>query len=151
MVQVCVAFGANLGDAKGAVLQAIADVGGLANTQLFKASALYASAPVEAIGPQFINAVALYNTDLPPLDLLDALQRLENTAGRERPYLHAPRTLDLDMIWYGDLTLQSPRLTLPHPRWQQRAFVLLPLAEICPELVKNEWLEQVKAQEIARL
>jgi len=151
LVQVCVAFGANLGDAKGAVLQAISDVGSLANTQLLKASALYASAPVEAIGPQFINAVALYNTDLPPLDLLDALQRLENTAGRERPYLHAPRTLDLDMIWYGDLTLQSPRLTLPHPRWQQRAFVLVPLAEICPELVKTEWLEQVKAQEIARL
>ena len=145
------AFGANLGDAKGAVLQAIADVGGLASTQLLKASVLYASAPVEAIGPQFINAVALYNTELPPLDLLDALQRLENTAGRERPYLHAPRTLDLDMIWYGDLTLQSPRLTLPHPRWQQRAFVLVPLAEICPELVKTEWLEQVKAQEIARL
>ena len=151
MVQVCVAFGANLGDAKGAVLQAIADVGGLASTQLLKASVLYASAPVEAIGPQFINAVALYNTELPPLDLLDALQRLENTAGRERPYLHAPRTLDLDMIWYGDLRLQSPRLTLPHPRWQQRAFVLVPLAEICPELVKTEWLEQVKAQEIARL
>ena len=145
------AFGANLGDAKGAVLQAIADVGGLASTQLLQASALYASAPVEAIGPQFINAVALYNTDLPPLDLLDALQRLENTAGRERPYLHAPRTLDLDMIWYGDLTLHSHRLTLPHPRWQQRAFVLVPLAEICPELVKTEWLEQVKAQEIARL
>ena len=145
------AFGANLGDAEGAVLQAISDVGGLTSTQLLKASALYASAPVEAIGPQFINAVALYNTDLPPLDLLDALQRLENTAGRERPYLHAPRTLDLDMIWYGDLTLQSPRLTLPHPRWQQRAFVLVPLAEICPELVKTEWLEQVKAQEIARL
>jgi 2-amino-4-hydroxy-6-hydroxymethyldihydropteridine diphosphokinase len=146
-----VAFGANLGDAEGAVLQAISDVGGLTSTQLLKASALYASAPVEAIGPQFINAVALYNTDLPPLDLLDALQRLENTAGRERPYLHAPRTLDLDMIWYGDLTLHSPRLTLPHPRWQQRAFVLVPLAEICPELVKNEWLEQVKAQEIALL
>ena len=145
------AFGANLGDAKGAVLQAITDVGGLASTQLLKASALYASAPVEATGPEFINAVALYNTDLPPLDLLDALQRLENEAGRERPYFHAPRTLDLDMIWYGDLMLSSPRLTLPHPRWQQRAFVLVPLAEICPELVKTQWLKQVSAQEIARL
>ena len=151
MVQVCVAFGANLGDAKGAVLQAITDVGGLASTQLLKASALYTSAPVEATGPEFINAVALYNTDLPPLDLLDALQRLENEAGRERPYFHAPRTLDLDMIWYGDLMLSSPRLTLPHPRWQQRAFVLVPLAEICPELVKTQWLKQVSAQEIARL
>ena len=151
MVQVCVGFGANLGDAKGAVLKAMADVGGLASTQLLKASALYTSAPVEATGPEFINAVALYNTDLQPLDLLDALQRLENEAGRERLYFHAPRTLDLDMIWYGDLTLSSPRLTLPHPRWQQRAFVLVPLAEISPELVKTHWLEQVSAQEIARL
>ena len=82
---------------------------------------------------------------------LDALQRLENEAGRERPYFHAPRTLDLDMIWYGDLMLSSPRLTLPHPRWQQRAFVLVPLAEIFPELVKTQWLEQVSAQEIKRL
>ena len=151
MVQVCVGFGANLGEANAAVLKAMVDVGGLASTQFLKASSLYASAPIDATGPEFINAVALYNTDLQPLDLLDALQRLENEAGRERPYFHAPRTLDLDMIWYGDLTLSSPRLTLPHPRWQQRAFVLVPLAEICPELVKTEWLDQVSAQEIARL
>ncbi len=123
MVQVCVAFGANLGEAQATVLQAIQDVGALAYTQLVKASSLYASAPHEATGPEFVNAVAMYDTDLPPLELLDALQNLETIAGRERSFLNAPRTLDLDIIFYGDVALDSPRLTLPHPRWQERAFV----------------------------
>jgi 2-amino-4-hydroxy-6-hydroxymethyldihydropteridine diphosphokinase len=130
-----VAFGANLGEAQATVLHAILDVGALATSQLVKASSLYASAPHEAAGPEFVNAVAMYDTDLPPLALLDALQNLEKTAGRERPYLNAPRTLDLDIIFYGDIALDSPRLTLPHPRWQKRAFVLVPLAEISPGFV----------------
>ena len=145
------AFGANLGDARAAVLQAIQDVGALATTQLQKASSLYASAPHEATGPEFVNAVAIYNTSLPQLDLLDSLQNLENKAGRERPFPNAPRTLDLDLIWYDDLVLDSPRLTLPHPRWRERAFVLVPLAEICPDRVKVDWLNQVSDQEIVRL
>jgi 2-amino-4-hydroxy-6-hydroxymethyldihydropteridine diphosphokinase len=151
LVQVCVAFGANLGDARAAVLQAIQDVGALAMTQLQQASSLYASAPFEATGPEFVNAVAIYSTNLPPLDLLDDLQNLENKAGRERPFPNAPRTLDLDLIWYDKVELDSPRLTLPHPRWRERAFVLVPLAEICPDLVKADWLKQVAEQEIARL
>ena len=151
MVQVCVAFGANLGDARATVLQAIQDVGALATTQLQKASSLYASAPYEATGPEFVNAVAIYSTNLLPLDLLDSLQNLENKAGRERPFPNAPRTLDLDLIWYDDLVLDSPRLTLPHPRWRERAFVLVPLAEICPDRVKVDWLNQVSDQEIVRL
>lgn len=151
MARVCVAFGANLGDARATVLQAIQDVGALATTQLQKASSLYASAPFEATGPEFVNAVAIYSTNLLPLDLLDALQNLENRAGRERPFPNAPRTLDLDLIWYDDLVLDSPRLTLPHPRWRERAFVLVPLAEICPDQVKAEWLMQVTEQEIVRL
>ena len=151
MVQVCVAFGANLGDAQATVLQAIQDVGALATTQLKKASALYASAPYEASGPEFVNAVAIYETDLPPLELLDALQNLENIAGRERPFANAPRTLDLDIIFYGDVALNTPRLTVPHPRWQERAFVLKPLAEILPDLVKDVWLKKVSDQEIYRL
>ena len=145
------AFGANLGDAQATVLQAIQDVGALASTQLQKASSLYASAPLEATGPEFVNAVAIYSTNLPPLDLLDALQNLENKAGRERPFPNAPRTLDLDLIWYDNVELDSPRLTLPHPRWRERAFVLVPLAEISPELVKADWLKQVAEQEIVRL
>lgn len=151
MVQVCVAFGANLGEAQATVLQAIQDVGALASTQLVKASSLYASAPHEATGPEFVNAVAMYDTDLPPLELLDALQNLEKTAGRERPYLNAPRTLDLDIIFYGDVALDSPRLTLPHPRWQKRAFVLVPLAEISPEKVSPASLENVANQPIRRV
>lgn len=151
MARVCVAFGANLGDARATVLQAIQDVGALTTTQLQKASSLYASAPHEATGPEFVNAVAIYSTNLPPLDLLDALQNLENRAGRERPYPNAPRTLDLDLIWYDNVELDSSRLTLPHPRWRERAFVLVPLAEISPELVKADWLKQVAEQEIVRL
>ena len=151
MVQVCVAFGANLGDAQATVLQAIQDVAALANTQLQIASSLYASAPHEAIGPEFINAVAMYNTDLPPLELLDALQNLETIAGRERSFLNAPRTLDLDIIFYGDIALDSPRLTLPHPRWQERAFVLVPLAEISPDKVSPALLSSVANQSVRRI
>ena len=145
------AFGANLGEAQATVLQAIQDVGALANTQLQIASYLYASAPYEAIGPEFVNAVAMYDTDLPPLELLDALQNLETIAGRERPFLNAPRTLDLDIIFYGDVALDSTRLTLPHPRWQERAFVLVPLAEISPEKVSPALLSSVANQPIRRI
>ncbi|MFZ4472927.1 MAG: 2-amino-4-hydroxy-6-hydroxymethyldihydropteridine diphosphokinase [Limnohabitans sp.] len=151
MVQVCVAFGANLGEAQATVLQAIQDVGALATSQLVKASSLYASAPHEAAGPEFVNAVAIYDTELPPLALLDALQNLEKTAGRERPYLNAPRTLDLDIIFYGDIALDSPRLTLPHPRWQKRAFVLVPLAEISPDKVSPALLSSVANQSVRRI
>jgi 2-amino-4-hydroxy-6-hydroxymethyldihydropteridine diphosphokinase len=146
-----VAFGANLGEAQATVLHAILDVGALATSQLVKASSLYASAPHEAAGPEFVNAVAMYDTDLPPLALLDALQNLEKTAGRERPYLNAPRTLDLDIIFYGDIALDSPRLTLPHPRWQKRAFVLVPLAEISPDKVSLALLSSVANQSVRRI
>ncbi len=145
------AFGANLGDAQATVLQAIQDVGALATTQLKKASALYASAPYEASGPEFVNAVAIYETGLQPLELLDALQNLENIAGRERPFANAPRTLDLDIIFYGDVALDTPRLTVPHPRWQERAFVLVPLAQISPEKVSPTSLEKVAHQPIRRV
>ena len=151
MVQVCVAFGANLGDARATVLRAIQEVGALPATQLQIASSLYASAPHEAEGPEFVNAVAMYATDLPPVELLDALQNLENLAGRERPFPNAPRTLDLDIIFYGDLALETPRLTLPHPRWQERAFVLVPLLEISADKVPTDSLVSVADQPIRRI
>ena len=93
----------------------------------------------------------MYDTDLPPFELLDALQNLENLAGRERPFPNAPRTLDLDIVFYGDLVLATPRLTLPHPRWQERAFVLVPLLEISADKVSTDSLVSVADQPIRRI
>ena len=84
-------------------------------------------------------------------NLLDALQALEHQAGRLRPYMHAPRTLDLDLLFYGDAQMHSPRLMLPHPRWRDRAFVLYPLADVAPERVSDEDLTRVAGQAIERL
>ena len=150
-VMACVALGANLGDAVATVQQALRDVAGLPETQLIKASSLYRSAPYEAQGPDFINAVALVQTQLSPLELLHALQALELQSGRERPYKNAPRTLDLDLIFYGDVVLVTPELTLPHPRWHERAFVLHPLAEVWPERVSAAQLAAVQDQTIKLL
>jgi 2-amino-4-hydroxy-6-hydroxymethyldihydropteridine diphosphokinase len=147
----CLALGANLGDAVATVQQALRDVAALPETQLFKASSLYRSAPYEAQGPDFINAVALVHTQLNPLDLLHALQALELQSGRERLYKNAPRTLDLDIIFYADVVLATPELTLPHPRWHERAFVLKPLAEVWPERVSAPQLLAVQGQAIQRI
>lgn len=147
----CVALGANLGDPVATVQQALRDVAALPETQLFKASALYRSAPYEAQGPDFINAVALLHTQLSPLALLHALQALELASGRKRPFKNAPRTLDLDIIFFGDVSLDTPELALPHPRWHERAFVLLPLAEVWPERVSPAQLAAVQSQAIERI
>lgn len=150
-VEACIALGANLGDAQAAVRQALQDLGTLSSTRVLRASSLYRSAPLQAQGPDFINAVALVQTGLTAPDLLDALQDLEALAGRERPYVNAPRTLDLDLLWYGQGRIASPRLTLPHPRMAERAFVLLPLAEIAPQCVTEAQLSHVSGQTISRL
>lgn len=148
---VFIALGANLGDASATVRQALEDLETLPDTQVLKASSLYRSAPVEASGPDFVNAVAQLSTRLAPLDLLAALQRLERAAGRERAWRNAPRTLDLDILLYGDIEIDSPALSLPHPRMNARAFVLLPLAEIAPERVSAADLQAVQDQAITRL
>jgi 2-amino-4-hydroxy-6-hydroxymethyldihydropteridine diphosphokinase len=106
---------------------------------------------VDSSGPDYINAVAELRTGLAPHALLTALQGLEQAAGRERPWRNAPRTLDLDLLLYDELTLDEPRLTLPHPRMAQRAFVLLPLAEIAPARVTAAQLQAVADQAISRL
>ena len=146
-----IALGANLGDALATVRQALADLGHLPQTQLAAASRLYRTAPHEALGPDFINAVARLETRLTAPELLDALQALENAAGRERPYLNAPRTLDLDILLYGDAQIDSPRLTIPHPRMLGRAFVLRPLADVAPDKVSAEALQAVQTQAIQPL
>lgn len=146
-----VGLGANLGDAPAAVTQALRDLGRLPQTQLARASSLYRSAPVDAAGPDYVNAVAELHTALSPHELLAELQRLEQAAGRERPWRNAPRTLDLDLLLYDDVQLDSPELTIPHPRMHERAFVLVPLAEIAPVRVSAAQLQSVEKQSICRL
>jgi 2-amino-4-hydroxy-6-hydroxymethyldihydropteridine diphosphokinase len=147
-VMACVALGANLGDARQAVLQAYEALDNLPGTRLTGRSRLYRSAPHEAQGPDFVNAVAQLFTSLSAPGLLEALQALEAQAGRERPYVNAPRTLDLDLIFYGQSRIDSPRLQLPHPRWRERAFVLWPLADVWPDQVSAEDLARVADQPI---
>jgi len=146
-----VAIGANLGDARETVRRAMDDLDRLPRTRVSARSSLYRSAPVDAGGPDFVNAVVALQTELDPHALLAELQRLEAGAGRERPYRNAPRTLDLDLLRHGDAVLDTPQLSLPHPRMAERAFVLLPLAEIAPEQVTSQQLAQVAAQRIERL
>ncbi len=149
-----VGIGANLGDARATVRAAIERLRPLG---LLRASSLYRSAPVDAQGPAFINAVAELESPLPPQALLAALQSLEAEFGRERPYRHAPRTLDLDLLLHGDTVLQTPMLTLPHPRLHLRAFVLRPLLELVPALrapglgLMAEHLPATAGQAIERL
>ncbi|WP_399680824.1 2-amino-4-hydroxy-6-hydroxymethyldihydropteridine diphosphokinase [Xenophilus sp.] len=146
-----VGIGANLGDARAAVQQAMDALAALPGTREAARSSLWRSAPVEASGPDFINAVVALDTTLAPLELLAQMQRIESGAGRERPYRNAPRTLDLDLLLHGDARLDTPALVLPHPRMFQRAFVLRPLAEIAPEQVSASQLAAVAGQRIERL
>jgi len=151
MVEAFVALGANLGDAQATVRWAMDQLAKLPETTLLMRSSLYCSAPVDAVGPDFINAVVSLSTALTAPDLLGALQHLEQQAGRQRPYYHAPRTLDLDLLTYGDGRVNSPKLTLPHPRMHQRAFVLMPLAEIAPTRVNPAQWQAVAAQRLVCL
>ena len=141
-----IGLGANLGDARLALQKAVQSIDALPQTRVLRVSSLYGSAPVDASGPDYLNAVAEISTSLPPLALLDALQTIELDAGRERPYRNAPRTLDLDIVRFGDLTMNTERLTLPHPRWNERAFVLLPMAELLGEQVMAALTDRQKAQ-----
>lgn len=146
-----IALGGNLGDAQAAVRSAIDQVAALPQTRLLARSSLYRSAPVDASGPDFVNAVMAVQTRLNAHELLLELQHIETLAGRERPYFNAPRTLDLDLLFYGQASIDSPQLVVPHPRMVQRAFVLWPLAEIAPERVSAAQLATVAAQRIERL
>ena len=133
-----VGLGANLGDARAVLRDALDALRALSLPGGFAASSMWGSAPVDSHGPDYVNAVARLRTALAPHALLDALQAIEQRFGRERPYRNAPRTLDLDLLLYGvagedgGLALADARLTLPHPRAAQRAFVLAPLVELWP-------------------
>jgi 2-amino-4-hydroxy-6-hydroxymethyldihydropteridine diphosphokinase len=152
-----VGIGANLGDARANVLDAIARLSRLGGSTLLHTSSLYRSAPIDSSGDDYINAVACLDTSLDAHDLLAALQDIEQAHGRERPYHNAPRTLDLDLLLYGAEIIASPVLSVPHPRLHQRAFVLTPLLEIAPEVLipglgpARDFAAQVADQAISRV
>ncbi len=153
-----IALGANLGDPAATVNAAFAALDQLPQSRLLAKSALYRTAPVGiADQPEFVNAAALIDTTLAPEALLDALLGIEQAFGRVRAERNGPRTLDLDILLYDDLTLATPRLTLPHPRLHLRAFVLQPLADLAPDLAipgrgrLAAWLPAVANQGICRL
>jgi 2-amino-4-hydroxy-6-hydroxymethyldihydropteridine diphosphokinase len=146
-----IGLGANLGDAPQAVQEAMQAIAKFAHCRLHAASPLYRSAPVDSSGPDYFNAVLQIATRLSAPELLAHMHQLERGAGRERPYRNAPRTLDLDLLLYGAGHIDSPALTVPHPRMRQRAFVLRPLADIAPALVSWQELQAVSDQVIEKV
>ncbi len=145
---VAIGLGANLGDLDHALRDAVQAIAGLPQTTLVSVSSLYRSAPIDAGGPDYLNAVALVRTQMQPLPFLQALQAIEQAAGRQRSYRNAPRTLDLDIELWGEQVIDLPDLSVPHPRMWQRAFVLLPLAELLPERISPAQLAAVADQRI---
>ena len=129
-----IGLGANLGDAQATLHDAWQRLGALADSELQGCSPLYRTAPVDATGPDYLNAVVQLDTSLAPHALLAALQGIEHSHGRQRSVRNAPRTLDLDLLLYGDECINTPDLVVPHPRLHQRAFVLRPLADLAPDL-----------------
>ena len=130
-----IGIGANLGDARANVLDAFERLRKVPGSTLEAVSSLYRTAPIDSSGDDYINAVARLETFMPAQALLEALFEIEQAHGRERPYYNAPRTLDLDLLLYGDEQIATPTLTVPHPRMHLRAFVLMPLLELAPEVV----------------
>ena len=133
-----IGMGANLGNARSTLILAAKDIAALSGIHATQLSPLYRSAPVDAGGPDYVNAVLRADTTLEAEELLRALQEIETRRGRQRPYRNAPRTLDLDLLLHGKEERQTRFLTLPHPRMHERAFVLMPLQDLAPELVLTQ-------------
>jgi 2-amino-4-hydroxy-6-hydroxymethyldihydropteridine diphosphokinase len=129
-----IGLGANIGDPKETITAALKALGDIEKTELLAQSTLIITKPWQADGPDFVNAVAKIKTELPPEALLQALLNIEHHFGRERPFKNAPRTLDLDLLLYDDVVHHSSTLELPHPRMHERAFVLVPLIELAPDI-----------------
>ncbi|TFV88140.1 2-amino-4-hydroxy-6-hydroxymethyldihydropteridine diphosphokinase [Oxalobacteraceae bacterium OM1] len=152
-----IGIGANLGDARTQAEAAIAALAQLPDTTLAAQSSLFRTAPVDAGGDDYINAVARVDTLLSAEALLAQLQALEHAAGRERPYRNAPRTLDLDLLLYGEERVATPTLEVPHPRMTERAFVLIPLLQIDPFITipghgpAHQFVAAVSGQSIQKL
>ena len=155
---VFVGLGSNLGDSESILKSAFLALGEIPQTSLIKKSSIFQSAPLGYTNQNdFLNAVAFLKTALSPLEFLKNLQKIENDFGRKRLFLNAPRTLDLDLLLFDSLILKTPALTIPHPRLHLRAFVLLPLLEIAPNVeIPNRgrasvWFPAVATQKICLL
>ncbi|MDR7055878.1 2-amino-4-hydroxy-6-hydroxymethyldihydropteridine diphosphokinase [Pseudomonas koreensis] len=133
MERIYIGLGSNLADPADQLRSAIAALGQLPHTSLAGVSAFYQSDSLLPGQPRYTNAVAAIDSSLAPIELLDALQAIENAQGRERLERWGPRTLDLDILLFGDRLIDEPRLKVPHYQIQERAFVLYPLAELAPQ------------------
>jgi 2-amino-4-hydroxy-6-hydroxymethyldihydropteridine diphosphokinase len=129
-----IGLGANLGDPLQTIQAAIIALDTLSLTEVTNKSSLYRTQPIEADGDDFINAVVELQTRQSPAEILNALQNIERQFGRVRSYQNAPRSLDCDLLLYDQQIIDTPDLIVPHPRMHQRAFVLIPLVEIAPEI-----------------
>ena len=135
MHQAFIALGSNLQDPQKQIQFALQTIANLPDIEIIKASSLYQTTPVGYDNqPDFINAVAEISTKLSPLALMRTLLKIEASQGRERPFPNAPRVIDLDLLLYDDVVMETEELTLPHPRMSGRGFVMLPLAEIAPKI-----------------
>lgn len=159
MTWAAIALGANLGEPRKTLQSAVLSIGRLPRTQVIQLSSFYVTEPIDSSGPDYVNAVMTVSTQLSAEELLRGLFEIEDAALRVRPVgVHnAPRTLDLDLLLYGEEVRDTEFLRLPHPRMHQRAFVLVPLLEIAPECVipgkgrASEFLDAVQNQRIERL
>jgi 2-amino-4-hydroxy-6-hydroxymethyldihydropteridine diphosphokinase len=133
MAQAYIGFGGNIGDTRQLITDAIVCLAQRCELQILSKSCFYQSAPLEAIGGDYINAVIQIETQLTPYGLLHICQAVEQEFGRERPYTNAPRTLDLDILHFEGVIQNETELMLPHPRITERSFVLLPPLEISPD------------------
>ncbi|WP_138496129.1 2-amino-4-hydroxy-6-hydroxymethyldihydropteridine diphosphokinase [Paenibacillus pinistramenti] len=128
-----IALGANLGDREATLMEAIRTLDGHPRIAVTRCSNMYETEPVGYVEqPNFVNMAVSVTTSLSPEELLDFMLQTEQLLGRERSIRWGPRTVDLDLLWMGGLSLDTPKLTLPHPRMMERAFVLVPLADIVP-------------------
>ena len=133
MARAFIGFGGNIGDTRQLITDAIVCLAQRSQLHILAKSCFYQSAPVEATGGDYINAVIEIETELSPYGLLHVCQAIEQEFGRERPYANAPRTLDLDILSFEGVTQNETELMLPHPKIIERSFVLLPLLEIAPD------------------
>ena len=157
MARAFIGFGGNIGDTRQIITDAIICLAQRRELQILAKSCFYQSAPLQATGGDYINAVIEIETELSPYGLLHVCQAVEQEFGRERPYANAPRTIDLDILSFEGISQEDAKLTLPHPRIIERSFVLLPLLEIAPDFFLPKlgelkaYLPQVADQRIEKL